>query len=448
MAQDNTPYIASLRRALRCGRLTCPCRLPGAPLHCPAHAGSRPPTLSIDGPPHDPRFTCTRRCLHIAIAEALAQRGLAPPSHFFTEFGALEAGLRPLTTLTPHPVDWLWPGYLALGGLTVLAGFPGSGKTAVALDLAARATTGAPAPGSSARFPIFPVVVALLSGTPAATILPRLEAQHGDPTLVYLADPLPSDQNGARRATLEEDVSRIAHPVEVSNARMLIVDQVEALADVHGASLRRTFASLAAVARRTGAAVLAVCQNPAPTLPQAVAGMARRPISATCVLTIASLTNPPLGPESDRVLVPVKPSMTDGALALPFRFDRTTLVWDTPVSDVGLELLDQLPEPESSLARAWRLREAIDLLDAMLDDGPRPAAEVKRAALARRISRYQLFEARKFHGVRSVRVNTRGKGPGRGAWYWHLQYKGFHATLPAAPALGSLNHEPDNGLAA
>ena len=448
MAQDNTPYLASLTRALRCGRLTCPCRLPSALLHCPAHVGSGRPTLTVDGPPHDPRFTCKRRCLPIDILDALAQRGLAPPSHFFTEFGALEAGLRPLTTLTPQPVDWLWPGYIALGGLTVLAGSPGSGKTTVAIDLAARATTGAPAPGSSARFPLVPVVVAPLSGAPAATVLPRLEAQQGDPSHVYLADPLPSGEVGARRATLEEDIARIAHPVEVSNARLLVVDQVEPLADVHGASLRRTLGSLTALARRTGAAVLAVWHNPAPTLPQAVAGMARRPISATCVLTIASLTNPPLGPESDRVLVPVKPSMTDGALALPFRFDRTTLVWDTPVSDVGLELLDQPPQPESSLARAWRLREATDLLDAMLDDGPRPATAVQRAAFARGISRYQLFEARKFRGVRSVRVNTRGKGPGRGAWYWHLKYKGFHATLPAAPALGSLNHEPDNGLAA
>ena len=443
MAQDHTPYLATLRRALRCGRLTCPCRLPGAPLHCPAHAGSHRPTLSIDGPPQDPRFTCKRRCLHIAIVDALAQRGLAPPSHFLTEFGALEAGLRPLTTLTPHPVDWLWPGHIALGSLTVLAGFPDSGKTAVALDLAARATTGAPAPGSSARFPLVPVVLAPLSGATAASILPRLEAQHGDPTLVYLADPLPSDQGGARRTTLEEDVSRIANPVEVSNARLLVVDQVEPLADVHGATPRRTFAALAGVARRTGAAVLAVCHNPAPTMPSAVAGMARRSMSALCVLTIASI-----GPECQRVLVPVKPSMTGGALALPFRFARTTLVWDAPVSQAGLGTLGRPPEPENGVSKADRLREAIDLLDAMLDEGSRPAAEVKRAAFARRISRYQLFEARKFLNVRSVRVGTRAKGPGKGAWYWHLQYKGFRATLPTPPALGPLTQEPDNGLAA
>ena len=125
-----------------------------------------------------------------------------------------------------------------------------------------------------------------------------------------------------------------------------------------------------------------------------------------------------------------------------------TLVWDTPVSVVGLELLDQPPVPESSLARASRLREAIDLLHAMLSDGPRPATEVQRAAFARGISRYQLFEARKFRGVRSVRVGGRGKGSGRGAWYWHLEYNGFRVTRPASPALGPLTQEPDNGLAA
>ena len=286
-------------------------------------------------------------------------------------------------------------------------------------------------------------MVASLSGSPAATILPRLEAQHGDPARVYLVDPLPSHERGASRAALEQDVSRIAHPVEVSNARLLIVDQVEPLADVHGATLRRTLASLAGIARRTGAAVLAVCHNPAPALPGAIAAMARRSLSARCVLTIASV-----GPESQRVLVPVMPSMTGGALALPFRFAPATLVWDAPVSQDVLDELGQPPEPEGGLATVSRLRRALDLLDAMLDGGPRLATQVQQAASARGISRYQLFEARNFRDVRSVRVGTRGKGPGKGAWYWHFQHYGFPVTPPASPALRPLTQEPDNGRAA
>ena len=286
-------------------------------------------------------------------------------------------------------------------------------------------------------------MVAPLSGSPAATILPRLEAQHGDPTRAYLVDPLPSQEGAASRAALERDISRIAHPVKVSNARLLIVDQVEPLADVHGATLRRTFASLAGIAQSTGAAVLALCHNPAPALPAAVAAMARRSLSARCVLTIASV-----GPEHRRVLVPVTPSMTGGALALPFRFVQNTLVWDAPVSQDGIEEFGRPPESAGGMATAARLRPALNLLDAMLDGGPRRSTEVQQAAFARGISRYQLFEARNFRDVRSVRVGTRGKGPGKGAWYWHFQHFGFRVTLPASPALRPLTQEPDDGLAA
>ena len=260
---------------------------------------------------------------------------------------------------------------------------------------------------------------------------------------MYIADPLPSDERGAGRATLEEHVSRIARPVEVSSARLLVVDQVEALADLHGATLRRTFAALAGVAQRTGAAVLALCHNPATTLPGAVDAMARRSLSAICVLTIASV-----GPESQRVLVPVNPSMSGGALALPFRFAQNSLVWDAPVSHAGLDAIGRFPDSENRAAKAGPLREAIDLLDAMLNEGPRPATEVTHAAIARRISRYQLFEARKFRHVRSVRVGTRGKGQGKGAWYWHLEHNGFRVAIPPSPALRPLTQQPDDGLAA
>ena len=45
-------------------------------------------------------------------------------------------------------VDWLWPGRIAVGKVTLLAGDPGLGKSLVTLDMAARVSTGAPWPTS------------------------------------------------------------------------------------------------------------------------------------------------------------------------------------------------------------------------------------------------------------------------------------------------------------
>lgn len=50
---------------------------------------------------------------------------------------------RRLDTVTREQLEWLWPGRIPLGKLTLLAGDPGLGKSFVTLDMAARVSTGA-----------------------------------------------------------------------------------------------------------------------------------------------------------------------------------------------------------------------------------------------------------------------------------------------------------------
>jgi hypothetical protein len=50
--------------------------------------------------------------------------------------------LAAVSGLESRPIDWLWPGWLALGKLALLDGDPGLGKSLVALDLSARLSTG------------------------------------------------------------------------------------------------------------------------------------------------------------------------------------------------------------------------------------------------------------------------------------------------------------------
>ena len=44
--------------------------------------------------------------------------------------------------LTPEPVQWLWPDWMALGKFHLLAGAPGQGKTTIAMGLAGTMTLG------------------------------------------------------------------------------------------------------------------------------------------------------------------------------------------------------------------------------------------------------------------------------------------------------------------
>ena len=45
-------------------------------------------------------------------------------------------------SIKPQRIDWLWPDWLAAGKLHILAGAPGTGKTTLALALAAEARQG------------------------------------------------------------------------------------------------------------------------------------------------------------------------------------------------------------------------------------------------------------------------------------------------------------------
>ncbi len=53
----------------------------------------------------------------------------------------------------PTTVTWLWPQRIALGKLSVIVGNPGTGKSMLTADIAARISAGRPLPGVSSSAP-------------------------------------------------------------------------------------------------------------------------------------------------------------------------------------------------------------------------------------------------------------------------------------------------------
>ena len=49
-----------------------------------------------------------------------------------------------MSEVKPRPLEWLWPGRIPLGKLTLIPGDPGLGKTFVTIDMSARVSRGAP----------------------------------------------------------------------------------------------------------------------------------------------------------------------------------------------------------------------------------------------------------------------------------------------------------------
>jgi hypothetical protein len=147
-----------------------------------------------------------------------------------------------LSDVKPEPVRWLWEGRVPLGKVTLLEGEPGVGKSALVLELAARVSRGAPMPlykGSEA--PPANVVIFCEDDSLADTVRPRLEAAEADLTRIYSID----------REVSAEDVVPL-------RPALIILDPLSAyvcLSCEH--SPVEVMRKLGALARQTGAAVLA-----------------------------------------------------------------------------------------------------------------------------------------------------------------------------------------------
>jgi putative DNA primase/helicase len=162
--------------------------------------------------------------------------------------------------LTPEPIRWLWPDWLALGKLHILAGAPGQGKTTIAIAMAATVTVGGRWPDGSR---CDPGNVLIWSGEddPADTLLPRLVAAGADRSRCYFVQgtringDLESFDPARDMAALEWQ----AH--QIGGVKLLIVDPVvSAVAgDSHkNTEVRRALQPLVDLASRLDAAALGI----------------------------------------------------------------------------------------------------------------------------------------------------------------------------------------------
>src|SRR5262245_40204745 len=110
-----------------------------------------------------------------------------------------------LSEVQSRPVQWLWEGRVPLGKVTLLDGEPDSGKSLLALDLAARVSSGAAMPLSRGK-PAGPANVVIFNDDDnlADTVRPRLEAAAADLSRVRCVDGevSPSDVQELRPALI------------------------------------------------------------------------------------------------------------------------------------------------------------------------------------------------------------------------------------------------------
>jgi hypothetical protein len=323
-----------------------------------------------------------------------------------------------------EPFRWLWPDWLARGKLHVLAGAPGTGKTTIALHLAACVSAGRALP-SGYRPERGNILIWSGEDDPADTIVPRLLAAGADLSRIKFVGDV---REAGQRFPFDpaRDVAKLAAAAAtVGDVALLIVDPlVSAVAgDSHkNAEVRRGLAPLVELAAKLGAALIGIThyskgtqgRDPLERVTGSVAfGALARVVFGTVrqeqeegqprtMMLARAKSN--IGPDGggfgytfDQVELPGHPGLT-----------ASRITWGAAVEGTARELLTEV-EPDTGHGT-----DAVAFLRDLLSIGARSAKDIYSEAEGAGYSRDQMKRAKLRIGVLTVK---RGMDSG---WEWRL----------------------------
>jgi len=372
--------------------------------------------------------------------------------------GSRAIELRPFSEIRRESVDWLLPGRVPLGMLTLLIGDGGLGKSLFTCMLAAQLSRGELLSGTSTAS-----VLLTAEDSRSVTMRPRLEAAGARLELVHSYDlrtPAGVDEGGL---VIPDDLALLDQAIGDARAKLVTIDPLGAhlpgtINPWQDQSVRQALAPLGRLAERHGCAVLAILhlnKRESTDALRRINGSTAFGAAARSVLLFArDPDDPDEAAGHRRVLSHVKCNVAPLAtgqlyevdpMLLPQRGDepealtaRLSLIGET--SRNGADLLGRDVDHERSA-----LEEAEDFLREELAMGPRPAKDVRVAAAQIGIAAKTLERAR-----HSVCLKPKKLGFS-GGWEWALKQPSLFAyeerqtpRLPSSPAevddLGTSTH--------
>ena len=329
----------------------------------------------------------------------------------------------------PEPISWLWKDWLAQGKLHILAGAPGTGKTTIALALAATVTSGGRWPDGS-RASAGSVLMASFEDDPADTLAPRLIAMGADMTRIKF---LSAVREGDKLRSLHagDHASLLAEAIRDHDVRLVIVDPIiSALGsfDSHkNAETRQALQPFADVAADTGAALLGIAHFSKGTAGreplERVSGSLAFGALARVVLGAARIKTE--GEGERRLFLRLKSNIGPDTGGYEYVLQQDELrshpgvfasrvLWGAAVEGSAMELLAEAEAVDDGEGGA--LADAKRFLADLLADGSVPTKAIRADADGAGFSWRTIQRAQSELGIEAVRDGF-GKG---GAWTWKL----------------------------
>jgi hypothetical protein len=343
---------------------------------------------------------------------------------------------QPISQCVTQPVQWLWPGRLALGKLAMLDGDPDLGKSLLTLDLCARLTRGLPFPdGAQGPGPANVVVLSAEDGV--ETVRPRLQALGADLDRVFV---LAEAADGDEPIRIPTNLAPLDEIVGDTSARLVVFDPVMSFLHpgilcASDSSVRQGLLPLANLAQRRQSAVLMQRHlNKNVSNRSLYRGLGSIAFLAMCRSGYLVARDPQQ--PSQCVLAQVKNNLAPPQPSLAYRIDGgqdepLSFTWLGPSPFTADQLLTRV------LGRVPKQRQcAAEFLTELLQSGPRTAREVWEACQQQRLSERTVNRAKGELLIRSARRCEDGK------WvtYWLLPSQSL--PNPASADSGSADLEP------
>jgi putative DNA primase/helicase len=162
--------------------------------------------------------------------------------------------------IEPEVIRWLWPGWLACGKLHIMAGAPGTGKTTIALALAATVSTGVRFPDGSKCEP-GNVLVWSGEDDPKDTLMPRLLAMGADRSRIYFVGGMTLNGESAPFDPAKHFSALAEAATAIGGIKLMIVDPIVSavVGDSHkAAEVRRSLQPVVDLAAKLDAAMVGI----------------------------------------------------------------------------------------------------------------------------------------------------------------------------------------------
>jgi len=321
------------------------------------------------------------------------------------------------------PVDWLWPGWLPKGKLTILAGKGGTGKTALALLIAATITAGGQFPDGLCC-ELGNILIWSSEDAPEDTLAPRLKASGANLEKCFFIQGAvvggePRSFDPARDIPMLEEKVRV-----IGDVALLIVDPVvnAVSGDMNKANeVRRCLQPLVDFGAHNNCGVLGISHfkkgSAGSHAQERVLGSQAFSALARMVLVVAQDEG-----KERRVLARAKSNIAPDHGGFEYTLRQTTIdtekgpiettyaVWGSPMEGSSNAILSEVEGEKSGSA----LDEAVSFLRDLLADGEMTAQEIMSDASLAGFSSRTIARAKK-----ALKVESRKFGVA-GPWVWKM----------------------------